>query len=410
MKSRANPFLSLQNKDYRLFLIGFFVSQMGSQMQVVAVNWQIYQITHSAIALGLVGLASFLPTLLLSLFGGITADRMERKKLLTITQIFLAFCSLMLASATYLHLINPLLIFVIIFLNFAGMAFYSPVRQSIIPNLVPSKHLLNAVSLNTLTRQSAIIVGPAIAGFLIAFYGVESIYLINTIAFIIMIITILPIKIPAHIESKRPSYDLKSVMEGLRFVKGHTIISSTILLDFVATFFSSATSLLPIFAADILHVSAQGLGALYAATSAGGVLAGLIMSTFNKLKHQGWIILGSVVVYGLATIGFGLSTSFYLSLFFLALLGAGDMTSTILRNTIRQALTPDHIRGRMVGINILFAQGGPKLGDAEAGLLAAAAGAPLSVVLGGVATVIATLIIGYTIPKLRNFKNSQIAI
>src|SRR5205814_2052313 len=156
-----------------------------------------------------------------------------------------------------------------------------------------------------------------------------------------------------HIESKKASYDLKSIIEGFKFVKGETIISSTILLDFVATFFSSATSLLPIFATDILHVSAQGLGALYAATSAGGVIAGLSLSTFHKLKHQGYVILGSVIVYGFATIAFGLSKSFYLSLFCLALVGAGDMTSTILRNTIRQAITPDYLRGRMVGINVV---------------------------------------------------------
>jgi MFS family permease len=410
MKKGLNPFLSLQNKDYRLFLAGFFVSQMGSQMQVVAVNWQIYQLTHSAVYLGLVGFASFLPTLLFSMFGGVTADKLERKKLLFITQIFLGLCALLLTIASYSGIVTPWLIFAVIFLNFTGMAFYSPVRQSVIPNLVPRNHLLNAVSLNTLTRQTAVIIGPAIAGFVIALYGVESIYLINTISFIVMIITIIPIKIPAHNDTMRANYDLKSIADSFKFVKKEKIISSTILLDFVATFFSSATSLLPIFATDILHVSAQGLGALYSATSVGGVLAGLVLSTFHKLRRQGYIILGSVVVYGLATIAFGFSTSFYFSLFCLALVGAGDMTSTILRNTIRQAITPDHMRGRMVGINILFAQGGPKLGDAEAGLLAALIGAPLSVVFGGIGTIIGTVIIGAAIPKLRKFKGSELSV
>lgn len=387
-------------------MFGFFASQMGSQMQMVAVNWHLYEITHSPLSLGLVGLASFIPMTFFSLFGGLTADRFNRKGLMLVTQLLLAFFTLILTLASYSGIITPNMIYVILALNATVMAFFSPVRQSVIPTLVKRHHLMNAISLNTLTRQAAVVIGPAIAGFMIAFSGVEIVYLFNAITFIIMVFTILPLHIPAHVKGLRPSYNLASIMDAVKFVKRSTIISSSILLDFAATFFASATTLLPIFAKDILGVNAQGLGALYAATSAGGVLAGLVLSTFTRLQHQGKIIIGATLVYALATIGFGLSKSFYLSLFFLALVGAGDMTSTILRNTIRQALTPDHIRGRMVGINILFAQGGPKLGDAEAGIIAALASAPFSMVIGGIGTIIATLIIATAIPKLRNYDRS----
>ena len=182
------------------------------------------------------------------------------------------------------------------------------------------------------------------------------------------------------------------------------------MLDFFATFFGSATSLLPIFAIEILHVGAQELGILYAAISVGAICAGIVLSSLQTLKRQGSVILAAIVVYGLATIGFGLSRSFYLSLLCLAFVGAGDMVSTILRNTIRHTLTPRHLRGRMVGINNLFAMGGPKLGDAEAGFLAALTSAPISVVVGGVGTLVATSVIAIIFPILRRFKFREEAV
>jgi MFS family permease len=408
--NRISPFLSLHIRSYRLFLIGFFISQMGSQMQIIAINWQMYEMTRSPVMLGLIGVVSFVPVLLFSMVGGLTADNVNRKKLLAATQLFLAVVALTLALSTATGIVTPAFIFVLLGLNFAGMAFFGPVRQSIIPDLVPKQYLLNAVSLNTLARNSAVIIGPAIAGFLIALYGVESIYIVNCVALTVAIITILPLKIPAHAKEGRPSWSIASLVEGIRFVKNSKIMLSTILLDFFATFFGSATSLLPIFALEVLAVDARGLGLLYAATSAGAVLSGLILSSVGRLRHQGLIILGSVTLFALATIGFGLSRSFYLSLVFLFIAGAGDMVSTILRNTIRQIITPANMRGRMVGINIIFAQGGPKLGDAEAGFLAAAVGAPISVIIGGIGALIATGAVAIALPAIRKFKGDDIAV
>ncbi len=407
---RISPFLSLSSRDYRLFLLGFFISQMVAQMEVVAISWQLYEMTRSAVVLGAVGIASFLPLLLLSTVGGLAADHLDRKKLLLGTQAFLALVALFLAAATIFQIISPWMIFAMVLLNFSAMALFGPVRHSVIPDLVPRNHLLNAVSLNTMTRQTAVIIGPAAAGFLIAFYGVQSVYVLNFLALVVMMATVVPLRIPSHHEALRSPFTFAAILEGIRFVKNSKIIFSTVLLDFFAQFFGSATSLLPIFATEILALDARGLGLLYAATSVGAVVAGIVLSASRTIHHQGHVIIGSVVVYGLATIGFGLSHSYYLTLAFLAIAGAGDMVSTILRNNIRQLITPSHIRGRMMGINMVFAQGGPKLGDAEAGFIAAATSAPFSVVVGGIGTLVATAAIACAMPALRKFKGDHLEI
>jgi len=407
---KFSPFLSLSIKEYRLFLLGFFISQMGMQMQMIAINWHIYQLTHSAVVLGLVGVVSFVPVLLFSTVGGLTADHVDRKKLLLATQAFLALVALALAALTVAGVDSVAVIFVLLALHFSAMAFFGPVRQSIIPDLVPKTHLLNAISLNTLARQMAVVIGPAIAGFLIALSGVESIYVFNAVGLVLVVATIFALNIPARSHEKMSSFSFASVVEGVRFMKKSKLMLSTALLDFFASFFGSATSLLPIFAVDILHTDARGLGLLYAATSAGAIIAGVLLASAKHLHHYGRVIIGAVLLYGLATIGFGLSHSFYLSLVLLALSGAGDMVSTILRNNIRQTITPAHMRGRMTGIHILFAQGGPKLGDAEAGFLAAATSAPFSVIVGGIGTIVATLIITFTTPRLRRVKGHELVL
>lgn len=407
---KFSPFLSLSIREYRLFLLGFFISQMGMQMQLIAINWHIYEITHSAVVLGLVGVVSFVPMLALSTVGGLTADHVDRKKLLLVTQSCIALVALALAVTTAAGWDSVVTIFILLALHFSTMAFFGPVRQSIIPDLVPRAHLLNAISLNTLTRQAAVIVGPAIAGFLIALYGIESVYFFNAGALVLVIMTIFALTIPPRTHEKTSGFSFASVMEGVRFMKKSKLILSTTLLDFFASFFGSATSLLPIFAVDVLHVDARGLGLLYAATSAGAACSGVALASMKHLHHYGRVIVGAVTVYGLATIGFGLSHSFYLSLLFLALAGAGDMVSTILRNNIRQTVTPAHMRGRMTGIHILFAQGGPKLGDAEAGFLAALTSAPFSVVVGGIGTILATLFITLTTPRLLKVKGDELML
>jgi MFS family permease len=379
-------------------------------MQVVAVNWQIYLHTSSALSLGFIGLARFLPVLFFSIFGGIASDTVNRRRLMFVTHLAMMGFSTVLAVTTFTGHINPLLIYLLIAGNSVASAFDTPARQSIVPLLVPKNYFMNAVSLNTILWQSAVVIGPSIAGFVIAISGVGIVYLLNALSFLAVIIALIAMNPLSQTVSKETGFSLKAVMEGLSFVRRSPIIYSTMFLDFFATFFSSATVLLPIFAKDILRVGPTGLGFLYAAPALGAVIAGLIVSSLGHLKNQGKILLSAVCLYGLATILFGISKSFYLSLLFLFLTGVGDVVSTIIRNTIRQLTTPDYLRGRMVSVNMIFFMGGPQLGEAEAGILAAAIGTPASVVVGGIGTIVATLILSYFIPKLKNYQGDEVLL
>ena len=410
MRPRISPFSALRFRDFRLLWIGLLISRIGSEMQVVAVNWQIYLHTSSALSLGFIGLARFLPVLFFSIFGGIASDTVNRRRLMFVTHLAMMGFSTVLAVTTFTGHINPLLIYLLIAGNSVASAFDTPARQSIVPLLVPKNYFMNAVSLNTILWQSAVVIGPSIAGFVIAISGVGIVYLLNALSFLAVIIALIAMNPLSQTVSKETGFSLKAVMEGLSFVRRSPIIYSTMFLDFFATFFSSATVLLPIFAKDILRVGPTGLGFLYAAPALGAVIAGLIVSSLGHLKNQGKILLSAVCLYGLATILFGISKSFYLSLLFLFLTGVGDVVSTIIINTIRQLTTPDYLRGRMVSVNMIFFMGGPQLGEAEAGILAAAIGTPASVVVGGIGTIVATLILSYFIPKLKNYQGDEVLL
>ncbi len=405
MLHKLKPFASLKFPAFRLYYSGTLVSEIGSQMQLVAINWQIYEITGSAWSLGLIGLAGFLGVIIFALPAGLITDKHDRKNILMISQLIPCIFSFILAAATIFGWVTPWLIYLMVFLTFAARSFQGPARQSIIPQLVDQNYLVNAFSLQTISRQLSLIIGPAIGGFLIQFFGVGSIYLLNGISFIAYILTLAPLKIKMHQMADQVSYSFKSMWDGIHFVWSSPILFYTMLLDFIANFFSSATTLLPIFAKDIFNIGPQGLGILYAAPAIGSVIAGLVMASLGNIRHQGKIILASVTLYGAATAFFGLTNSFYLAIILLSLVGVGDMISTVLRNTIRNILTPDHIRGRMLAVNTVFIQGGPMIGEAEAGLVAQFMGAPFSVFTGGVATVFATAWIWWKVPQLRNYHN-----
>lgn len=410
MVKNLKTFSSLKFKDFRLYYFGTLFSEIGSQMQVVGINWQVYELTHSAAALGIVGLSGFLAIMIFSLPSGLIVDKLNRKKVLLFSQIFPLIVTLVLALMTYYQTINSPTIYIIVFLSFIARTFQGPARQSIIPQLVSKPYFLNAFSLQTMSRQMALVIGPAIAGFMIAWFKVDSIYFFNAFTFLVYIFTLIPIHIKPHNRVNAVSFSFKSLWEGVRFVFTNEILIYTMLLDFVANFFSSATTLLPIFAKDIFMIGPKGLGLLYSAAAFGSTITGLILASIHRFKNQGRTILIGVLIYGGATIGFGLSNSFILALIFLSLVGVGDMLSTVLRNTIRQILTPDHLKGRMISINAIFVQGGPMAGEAEAGFVAHFFGTPFSVVSGGIATVLITILIALKVPKLRNYKSPKFEI
>lgn len=407
---RLSPFLALKFANFRNYLFGAFISEMGSQMQTVAVAWQVYEITRNPVSLGLIGVANFLPIILFSLIGGWIADKVDRKKLLILGQSISATLAFILFFFTLLNLINPWIIYSILFFVSTANSFSMPARQAILPHLVARPYFMNVVSLHTLQFQTATMIGPAVAGILIAGFGVKSVYLFNTISFLIFIVSLLIVKIPLHPNNQDVEFNLNSIWEGVRFVVKTPILYTTMILDFLVTFLGTATILMPVFAQDILYVGPQGLGLLYAAPAIGGVLAGLLLSSLHKIENQGKVIIGAIILYGLAIVGFGISKFFPISIFFLILMGFGDMASTIIRNTIRQMITPDHLRGRMVSVMRIFFQGGPQLGEIEAGFLAKAIGGPASVVVGGVGVILITSFIAWKSKSLRNYHGKELAV
>jgi len=376
-------------------------------MQLAAINWHIYLLTHSALALGLVGACRAVPIILCSLMGGVVADVVDLRRLMAVTQTIMLLCSAILGLVTYQGLRHAWPIFLLTAIASAAWAFDTPARQSLMPTLVPIKDFPNAASLSILVFQIGLITGPPLAGFLLAAHGPGLVYGINAASFIAVIVGVLLMHTsgkPEKDDAGKSEISLNALVEGLRFVWRTPIIVQTMTLDFVATFFASANQLLPIYAKDILNVGARGYGLLAAAPAAGAIVAGLVMARLGVLKKQGVTVIVSVAFYGAATIAFGVSRVFWISLLMLALTGAADTVSTILRQTIRQLVTPNKLRGRMTSINMIFFMGGPQLGEVEAGTVAALFGAPISVVTGGAACVLAAV---FALIKARNLRRYE---
>jgi MFS family permease len=387
------------------------VSVTGSQMQTVAINWHVYDLTRSAVALGLVGLFRGVPVIVCSLIGGVVADAVNRRRLMIVTQTVMLTSAGLLTATTLagIHSVWP--IYLLSALASAATAFDLPARQSLMPSLVPLEDFPNAVSLTMIVFNVATISGPAIAGVLLAARGPAVIYAFNAISFVAVIIALLAMRASGSPElqsDRRQALSFAAMKEGLQFVWRTPIMVQTMTLDFVATFFASATLLLPIFAREILHVDAHGYGLLAAAPAIGSVITAFFMARIGTFRHEGRIVVWAVAVYGVATAAFGVSRVFWFSLLMLALTGAADTVSTVLRQTIRQLVTPNYLRGRMTSINMMFFMGGPQLGELEAGVLAALIRAPLSVVVGGLGSTIAAGVAAVKSRSLMEFEISSV--
>jgi len=376
-------------------------------MQFVAINWHVYLLTKSAFALGLIGLFRGVPIIICSLAGGVVADAIDRKRLMIVTQTVMLASAALLTAGTLSGFKSVWPIYVLSGIASAATAFDTPARQALMPTLVPIEDFPNAVSLAVIVFNVATIAGPAIAGFLLAESGPAIIYGINALSFVAVIGALIAMRASGQPElqtERKDALSLAALKEGLSFVWHTPIIVQTMTLDFVATFFASATLLLPIFAQERLHVGARGYGFLAAAPAIGSVLTALVMARLGTLHRQGRLVVASVAVFGVATAGFGVSTVYWVSLLMLAITGAADTVSTVLRQTIRQLVTPNHLRGRMTSINMMFFMGGPQLGELEAGVLAGFIGAPLSVVIGGLGSLIAAAIAAVKSKNLMKFE------
>lgn len=402
-----SPLGVLRYRDFRLLWTGQVFSMIGSRMQGAALLWHLYVVTGSKYALGWMGLARVIPILVFALLGGLVADALDRRRLMLVSQTTMGILAAVLGVWTWLGLHSAWPIYLVAGLTAGAFAFDGPARQSMIPTLVPRDHLAAAVSLNSLSAQVASILGPTLMGLIIQHGNIAWIYWANAASFLAVIIGLLLMRPQAPAPGERPQISIAALREGLQFVGRSRLLIALMLLDFVGTFFSSATVLLPVYARDILHVGPSGYGWLVAAASVGSLGAAAFMTLAPPIARQGFTVLWAVFLYGAATVVFGLSTSFWLCFLALAGTGAADTISTVLRQTIRQLITPDALRGRMTAINMLFFQGGPQLGELEAGLVAGWMGPVFSVVSGGFACVFIVAFAALKAPWLREYRASD---
>jgi MFS family permease len=386
--------------DLHFFVTSRFVATVAIQVQSVAIGWQIYGMTHSTLALGMVGLCQFLPMFLLTLPAGDITDRFNQRRVYSLAALLQACCSAMflVLSLFFPHTAWPF--YLVLMLFGAARGFTGPSGSSLLPFLVPQERLTKAMAFSSSVFTTAVISGPALGGFLYAL-GPAHVYSICIAGFVgaALIVTRLGGRrfIPETSQASR--YD--RVAEGVRFVRSRPVVLGAISLDLFAVLLGGATALLPVYARDILHVGPQGLGVLRSAPAVGSFTSALILTHRPIRRHVGIKMFAVVVGFGAATIAFGLSTNFFLSLFALSMLGVTDMVSVFVRSSLIQLATPDAMRGRVSAVNMLFIGASNELGEFESGVTAALFGTVPAVVLGGLGTLTVVAIWMKLFPPLR---------
>jgi MFS family permease len=402
ISSSAGAYAVFRLANYRRYFAGNLLGIIGHQMLTLAVGWEIYDRTGSKLKLGYVGLVQFLPILLFTLPAGQVADRFNRKTIMMCTLLVTTCAALVLLWVSVTHGYLSL-IYASLFLNGLARAFQAPARSAFVTQIVPREIFANAVAWGSNSFEIATITGPALGGLMIALYGKPTpVYLITALASFTYVVLLVGIKVNRPQEHREP-ISLPGLLAGLRFVKDSKVILASITLDMFAVLLGGAVTLLPIYAKDILQVGPTGLGWMRAAPSIGAVLMALTITHRPPIQKAGRTLLFAVVGFGLATIVFGLSHSFWLSMLMLMLLGAFDSISVIIRHTLVQLLTPDEMRGRVSAVNSLFIGTSNELGGYESGLVAEYFGTVFSVVSGGVGTLVVVLLVALTWPQIRRY-------
>jgi MFS family permease len=431
---RHDPYAAFRSRGFSFFTAGNLLSIVGRQMLAVAVEWEIYARTHSATALGLVGLVIAVPVVALSLPAGHLADRFSRKRIILISQIFSAVISAALALVSWKHLVIPPLpglrggnyaltaiatiferhhpafhfddpsvplIYALLFIYGAARTFGWAARSSFFPTLVSRDAFANAVTWNNSMFQVGSVVGPAISGLLVAHIGFPLVYVLDAICAFAFFLLVLPIRREKRSANRAERNPWRSLIAGLRFVFSKNVILATITLDLFAVLLGGATALLPIFADQILHCGPVGLGWMRAAPAVGAFVMALVVAYLPPMKQAGKALLWCVTGFGISIIIFGLSQTLWLSLAMLFLAGAFDSVSVIIRGSIVQLVTPDEMRGRVSSVNNIFIGTSNEFGALESGLTAALFGPVVSVVGGGIGTILAVIAAALKWPEIR---------
>ncbi|MFN2589336.1 MAG: MFS transporter [Actinomycetota bacterium] len=389
------------SRQFRLLWSGEFSANIGAHITDVAVAYQVFQITRSPLAVGLLGLCQLVPLLLLSVIGGTIADRVDRRALLRGTFVALPFLSAALAFNASLERPHLWVLYAFATLTATAYALYSPTARSTPPLLFPKEELPAVFALSSISHSFGALFGPAVGGVLIAAIGLTGAYLVDVgtgLVALWMLARMDPIR---RVREEHPAF-LESLRDGLRFLKGKRVLQSTFTFDLNAMVFGFPTALFPAMA-ERIGGGAQTVGLLFAAPYAGSVIITLLSGRARHVRRQGLAVMVSIVAWGAFLIGVGLSTTLWLSLLLLAAAGAADMWSGIFRTTIAQTIVPDEMRGRLSGIELAVVASGPALGDLEAGAVASMVSVPFSVISGGVACILGVGILGALVPQFARY-------
>jgi MFS family permease len=401
MNTPTDPRRALwRNREFTRFITARFLATLAVQMQTVAVGWQVYAVTRDPFDLGLVGLSQFLPFVLLILPAGHLADSRDRRRILAACFALEFVCAVLLLAFALHGLESARPVFAVMVLFGIARAFAMPTGQALLPNLVPRAHFGTAVAINSSTWQVATIAGPALGG-IVYLLGAPVVYASVAVLLAASVAMVLTLRAGGRADERSaepPGWE--ALLSGLRFVRSRRLVLGAISLDLFAVLFGGATALLPVFAADVLHVGPAGLGWLRTAPGIGAALCGIALGWMPITRHVGRWMFGGVIVYGLATIVFGASSHFWLSLVALLVMGTGDMVSVYVRHLLVQLETPDEIRGRVSAVNAVFIGASNELGEFESGLTAAWWGTVRAVIVGGCATLVVAGLWSRLFPEL----------
>ncbi|MFY0571823.1 MFS transporter [Archangium lansingense] len=389
-----------RHRDFRLYQLARLCAVLAVQIESVAIGWQIYELTGSALALGYTGLAQFLPFFAFSLIGGQVADRVDRRTILAVCQGVMLLCSLLLLTFSLGHVRDVRFVYGVLVLFGTARAFYSPAGSAITPYLVPTEELSRAIAVNSTTWQVATIAGPAVGGLLGGWAGATGAYIGSAALCALSVVWILSLKVRTGRASSE-SFSISTLLAGLRFVRRQRLLLGSITLDLFAVLLGGAVALLPIYARDVLHTGAWGLGLLRSAPAVGAALVAVVIAVRPLGGRAGWKMFVSVAIFGAATLVFGVSRSLPLSILALAVAGAADMVSVVVRSTLELMATPDEMRGRVGAVNMMCVGASNELGEFRAGAFAEHVGVVPAVVAGAVGTLVVVALWAWAFPELR---------
>ena len=394
------------SREFRLLWTGQLISQAGSALRLVAIPYQIYVITGSSLAVGLLGLFSAVPLIALSLWGGVIADRVDRRRMLLATNTCLALTSVALALSTQAGLASVPVLYLLTAIGSGFGALDQPARSALAPSLVERRLIPAAMALNQSQFQVAQVVGPAIAGVLIARFGLALAYWIDVATYAVAIVLIFLMRTARIDVTVVHAAPLRALVDGMRFLWSRPLLLATMSVDFFATFFAVSRAVMPYYADRVFAVGPEGLGLLYAAPGVGATIVAFTSGWTNRAQRRGLGILVSVAIFGLAIALFGLlpGSAFLAGLALLAIAQGADTVSSIFRHTILQLETPDHLRGRLSAINLVFVAGGPQLGQVESGVVADLWSPEASVITGGLACVGVVFVAHALVPELAGYR------